>query len=93
MYGNNRVKLGEVLKCNERELGIRHNVYYPVLNEILKEYKTKEERIEAIKQNVDNLVGSTITMDDILATVCYLLDLNVGIGDVDNIDYLTNRRI
>lgn len=93
MYGNNRVKLGEVLKCNERELGIRHNVYYPVLNEILKEYKTKEERIEAIKQNVDNLVGSTITMDDILATVSYFLDLNVGIGDVDNIDHLTNRRI
>ena len=93
VYGNNRVKLSEVIKCNEKELGIEHNVYYPVLAEILKEYKTKEERIEAIKQNVDNLVGSTLTIDDILATVSYFLNLNDGIGFVDNIDHLCNRRI
>ena len=93
VYGNNRVKLSEVIKCNEKELGIEHNVYYPVLAEILKEYKTKEDRIEAIRQNVDNLVGSTLTIDDILATVSYFLNLNDGIGFVDNIDHLCNRRI
>ena len=93
MYGNNRVVLSEVIKCNEKELGINHSVYYPVLAEILKEYKTKEERIEAIKNNVDKLVGSTLTIDDILATVSYFLDLNAGIGYVDNVDHLCNRRI
>ena len=93
MYGNNRVKLSEVIKCNERELGIEHEVYYPVLAEILKEYKTKEERLEAIKANVEGLIGSVLTMDDILATVSYFLDLNAGIGFVDNIDHLCNRRI
>jgi DNA-directed RNA polymerase subunit beta len=51
MYGNNRVKLDEVIKCNEKELGIKHQVYYPMLDQILKEYKTKEERIEAIRAN------------------------------------------
>ena len=93
MYGNNRVKLSEFVKCNEKELGIEHQVYYPALQELLKEYKTKEERIEAIKNNVDALVGSTLTIDDILATVSYFLDLNSGIGEVDNVDHLCNRRI
>ena len=93
MYGNNRVKLSEIIKCNEKELGIEHNVYYPVLAEILKEYKTKEERLEAIKANATNLVGTTVTLDDIMATVSYFLDLNSGIGYVDNIDHLCNRRI
>ncbi|MGN0961683.1 MAG: DNA-directed RNA polymerase subunit beta, partial [Christensenellales bacterium] len=93
MYGNNRVKLSEIIKCNERELGITQQVYYPVLADILKEYKTKEERIEAIRANAENLVGSTLTIDDILATISYFLDLNAGIGEVDNIDHLCNRRI
>ena len=93
MYGNNRVKLSEIIKCNEKELGINHQVYYPVLADILKEYKTKEERIEAIRANAENLVGTTITIDDILATVSYFLDLTVGIGYVDNIDHLCNRRL
>ncbi len=93
MYGNNRVQLSEVIKCNEKELGIKHQVYYPILDQILKEYKTKEERLQAIKENAEELVGTTITLDDILATVSYLLDLNVGIGYIDNIDHLCNRRI
>ncbi len=93
MYGNNRVKLSEIIKCNEAELGIKHQVYYPVLAEILKEYKTKDERLEAIKNNVENLIGSTLTMDDILASISYFLDLNEGIGYVDNIDHLCNRRL
>ena len=93
MYGNNRVNLSEFIKCNEKELGIEHQVYYPALQELLKEYKTKEERIEAVKNNVNALVGSTLTIDDILATVSYFLDLNSGIGEVDNVDHLCNRRI
>ena len=45
MYCNNRVNLSEFIKCNEKELGIEHQVYYPALQELLKEYKTKEERM------------------------------------------------
>ena len=43
---DNDGRLNEVIKCNERELGITQQVYYPVLTDILKEYKTKEERIK-----------------------------------------------
>ena len=93
MIGNNRVKLSEVFKCNEEELGIKQYVYYPVLEELLKDNKTKEERLEAIKNSREELVGVTVTMDDLLATISYFLDLNEGIGYVDVVDHLCNRRI
>ena len=93
MVGNNRVKLSEVFKCNESELGIKETVYYPVLQELLKQGKTKEEKLELIKQNKEELMGSTLTMDDILASVSYFLDLNAGIGEIDVVDHLCNRRV
>ena len=93
MVGNARVKLSEVIKCNERELGITSSVHYPTLVELLKEYKTKEEKLAAIKLNATALMGKTLFVEDILATVSYFLDLNAHIGDTDNIDHLANRRI
>ena len=91
--GNNRVKLSNVYPCNEEELGINEEVYYPVLAQILKENKTDEEIKNAIKENAKNLLITTLTMDDILASISYYLDLLAGIGFKDNIDHLSNRRI
>ena len=91
--GNNRVKLSKVFPCQEDELGILEDVYYPTLVQILKENKTKEKRLQAIKENAKNLMITTLTMDDILATVSYYLDILNGIGQIDNIDHLSNRRI
>ena len=91
--GNNQVKLSAVFPCDEKELGINELVYYPTLMQILKQNKTKEKRIQAIKENVKNLVVTTLTMDDILAMISYYLDLLAGFGQTDNIDHLSNRRI
>ena len=55
--------------------------------------KSKEEIQEIIKQNAKNLIITTLTMDDILASLSYYLDLLEGIGYLDNIDHLSNRRI
>ena len=93
MRGNNRVKLSEVFPCNELELGITEDVYYPTLMQILKDNKTKEKRKEAIRANAKDLIVSTLTIDDILATISYYLDLVDGIGVKDNVDHLSNRRI
>ena len=93
MVGNNRVKLSDVIKCNERELGVNEMVHYPTLMELISDLKTKEEKLEAIKENAKDLVGQTLFMDDILASVSYFLDLNAGIGDIDVVDHLCNRRI
>lgn len=93
MVGNARVKLSEIIKCNEKELGIVSTVHYPTLVELLKEYKTKEEKLQAIKDNAVALMGQTLFIEDILATVSYFLDLNMGLGQIDVIDHLANRRV
>ena len=91
--GSNRVQLSSVIPCDEKELGILEEVYYPELVKILKENKTKEARLQAIKENANKLTPRVLTMDDILATISYYLDVLAGIGKLDNIDHLSNRRI
>ena len=93
MRGNNRVDLEAVFKCNAEELGISEKVHYPTLLELFKGKKNKEEKIQAIRDNMVDLIGRHLMMDDILASISYLLDLIVGIGSLDVIDHLANRRI
>ena len=93
MRGNNRVTLSEVFPCNQEELGILEDVYYPVLMQILQDNKTKEKRIEAIKEHAKDLVITTLTMDDILATISAYLDVLEGIGGIDKIEHLSNKRV
>lgn len=93
MRGNNRVTLSEVFPCKQEELGINEDVYYPVLSKILKENKSKEKRMEAIKNSVKELIITTLTMDDILATISCYLDVLEGIGTIDKIEHLSNKRV
>jgi DNA-directed RNA polymerase subunit beta len=93
VIGNARVKLSKVISCKEEELGITELVYYPTLQKILKENKTKQEKLDAIKENVSELTNTHLTIEDITATISYLLGLKVGFGKEDNIDHLANRRI
>ena len=93
IIGNARVKLSNVFPCIEEDLGINELVYYPLLKRILEENKTKEKRMQAIKQNAKELITTHLTIDDLIATISYILDLNVGLGKTDNIDHLENRRI
>ena len=93
IIGNARVDLAKVINCNPQELGIEEMVYYPLLSQILKENRTKEKRLEAIKQNAKELVTTHLTIEDIIASISYIRDLDMGLGEVDNIDHLANRRI
>ena len=93
VVGNNRVDLSAIFPCDEAELGILEKVHYPTLMNILKENKTKEDKFQAIRDNAKELMNFQLTMDDIIATISYHLDLNNGIGEIDNIDHLANRRI
>ncbi len=93
MRGNNRVALKEVFPCKQEELGVNEDVYYPVLAKILKENKSKEKRMEAIKAQAKDLIITTLTMDDILATISFYLDVLEGIGTLDKIEHLSNKRV
>ena len=91
--GNNRVRLSDIFPCDEKELGILEEVYYPVLKEILKENKSKEKRMQAIKERAKDLMITTLTMDDILASISMYLDVLEGIAKTDKIEHLSNKRI
>ncbi len=93
IIGNARVDLAKVIDCKPEELGIEELVYYPLLAEILKNNKTKAARIEAIKENAKELVTTHLTVEDIIASIAYMRDIDLGLGNVDNIDHLANRRI
>ena len=53
---------------------------------------TKEQKKE-MRPLIDKLCHKHITVDDIVASISSNLDLKYGIGDVDNIDHLGNRRV
>ncbi len=85
-----------------RSLGVTETVYYPTLADILENNDTEEDIKEAIhKCLADNiydnkkpgLIPKHITKEDIIASINYCLDLEYGIGNVDDIDHLGNRRI
>ena len=76
-----------------KDLNIKEKVYYPALKAILDEYTTKEEVAEAIKQKHNQLVPKHITIQDIMASINYVMHLDYGFGNVDDIDHLGNRRI
>ena len=73
--------------------GINEKVFFPVLKEILDEYDSKEEIEEQLRLRADELVPKHITLDDIYASVSYFINLCEGVGQVDDIDHLGNRRI
>ena len=87
------VDLRNFVDCNPRELGITELVYYPVLQRILEENDSLEDRKEAIRKSVHDLIPKHITKDDILASINYNIHLSYGIGNDDDIDHLGNRRI
>lgn len=77
----------------EKECGINEKVRFRVLKEILDTYSTEEEIKAEIKKRKLELIPKHIIIDDIFATISYMLNLAHGIGTTDDIDHLGNRRI
>ena len=75
------------------DVNIKERVYFPVLEQLLNEYTTAEELKAAIKENIHELVPKHITLEDIMASINYVMQLDYGYGNVDDIDHLGNRRI
>ncbi|BEP30136.1 DNA-directed RNA polymerase subunit beta [Helicovermis profundi] len=78
---------------NADGLNIKEKVYYPVLKEILDTYSTEEDIKKEIKLRIKDLIPKHIIEADIIASISYIFNLTNGVGDVDDIDHLGNRRI
>ncbi|MBS6546047.1 MAG: DNA-directed RNA polymerase subunit beta [Butyricicoccus pullicaecorum] len=75
------------------ELGVKEKVRFVILKEIIESGVSGEEMKQAIHDRMLELVPKTIIVDDMLASICYLLNIGNGIGTVDDIDHLGNRRL
>ncbi|HML38517.1 MAG TPA: DNA-directed RNA polymerase subunit beta [Bacillota bacterium] len=93
IIGNNFVSLADYVDFNLQGFKVPDKVYYPVLQEILQNNTEEAALKEALLLNKANLSPKHIIIDDIIASVSYILNLNHGIGNVDDIDHLGNRRL
>jgi DNA-directed RNA polymerase subunit beta len=95
VVGNLTVDIAGYVDFDPARAGINEKVRYDVLMEILKENKKAQEDdlIAMLRENKDNLMPRHITKEDIIATVCYLFNLDHGVGRIDDIDHLGNRRL
>ncbi len=76
------------------KLNIKENVYFPVLRELIETHEeTGDDLEQLIISNYSRLIPKNITLEDILASINYIINLDYGIGRVDDIDHLGNRRI
>ena len=81
----------EVLR-NVKAKQIKELVNYEVLKNIL-ENTDEKDLAKVIEDRIDELVPKHVTTEDILGSISYLFNLDHGIGKIDDIDHLGNRRI
>ena len=93
VIGNGFVDIHKHVNFNIDDLNIRELVHYPVLKEILDNNTDEDVIKDEIKKNINRLIPKHIIEDDIFATISYEIGLAHGIGYVDDIDHLGNRRL
>ena len=93
IMSNGTVDIADFVAFDCAEYGINEKVRFPVLREILESSEDEESLREAIRTRRDELIPKHITIDDIFASINYMLGLMEGIGTLDDIDHLGNRRI
>ena len=94
ILSNLMVDINEYVDCDAKALGVKEQVYYPVLEKLIQENGDDKDSLElAIHRNIAELIPKHITKEDIMASINYNMHLEYGIGNDDDIDHLGNRRI
>ena len=93
IIGNGTVNIHKHLpNVDVSDLHIKEYVNFGVLKSIID--STEEAKLhDAIKERMEELVPKHVTTEDIIASISYLLNLDHGLGVIDDIDHLGNRRI
>ncbi len=93
VFSNGMVDIHDFVGFDCSELGVNEKVRFVVLREILENCATDDEKKTQIVARHDELIPKHIIKDDIFASINYLCGLGRGVGTVDDIDHLGNRRI
>ena len=92
VFSNNMVYLDEYVNFDISGFPV-DKVRKEVIDEIIAEGGTDEEIYDRIWARVDDLAPKHIIRDDMYASVNYCLNLAEGLGTIDDIDHLGNRRV
>ena len=90
---NGTVDAADFVSFDPKEVGINERVCYKVLREILDSCDNDDDIKEQFKIRHDELIPNNVTIDDIYASMNYICGLPAGLGTIDDIDHLGNRRI
>ncbi len=107
VLGNNRVDANDFIRrhftakevgdLDVFKLGVTEKVRIDVLRRMIEEAKAADKPMAALKdrlmKGVSELMPKHLTVDDIVASISYLIGLEYAIGHKDDIDHLGNRRI
>ncbi len=94
VFSNNTIYPEHIVGFDLKDCGVNEKARISVLLEIKEACGDDEEAIRAMaKERIAELCPKHVTKDDIFASINYLLNLTHGVGCVDDIDHLGNRRI
>ena len=93
VIGNNMVDIKSYIDFDISDLGITEKVKLDVLQKLMEENSDAAELKKALKENIDLLIPKYITIEDIISSINYIINLDYGIGNIDDIDHLGNRRL
>jgi len=90
IIGNGTVDLKAYVDSDK--IDIKEKVNYEVLKNILETTKEKD-LVKVINERKEELLPKNIVTEDMIASINYVLNLQYGLGSIDDIDHLGNRRI
>ena len=95
VIGNNTADISKYLGIEIDKDVIKEEVYLPVLKEIIEKTEGKDEKAlkAEIKKRREELVVKHITFDDVIASINYFVNFYNGMGKIEDIDHLGNRRV
>ncbi len=93
VIGNGTVNIHKIVtNVDISDLHFKEEVNYEVLKSIL-DTTDKKDLHKVLKERKEELIPKHITNEDIIGSISYLFNLDHGIGKIDDIDHLGNRRI
>ena len=93
VFSNDMIYLNKVLDFDVSDIGIKEKVKFSVLQDILNQYTDEKDIKDELRRQKDKLMPKHVTKADIFSSINYLICLVYGVGDVDDIDHLGNRRL
>lgn len=93
VISNGMVDIDDFISIDYDKDIINEKVKFAVLMDIISNTTNEKELFDEINRRADELIPKHITVDDIFATINYMMNLSFDIGLVDDIDHLGNRRI